>query len=79
MIFDGVVMDGSRTLSFNDFMAASMSRRMLDDRSLRLAFDRLDYDHSGKISVDDLELTVGAGADEATLKVATSNKTLLQQ
>ncbi|KAG5187758.1 hypothetical protein JKP88DRAFT_267783 [Tribonema minus] len=69
-IFDGVVMDGSRTLSFNDFMAASMSRRMLDDRSLRLAFDRLDYDHSGAISVDDLELTVGAGADEVTLKAA---------
>jgi Ca2+-binding EF-hand superfamily protein len=68
-IFDGVDIDGSGSLSLNDFLAASINRRDLDERRLRLAFDRLDYDHNGTISIDDLELTVGTGADGKSLKV----------
>jgi len=69
-VLDGVAMDGSTSLSFNDFMAASMSRRFLDEKTLRLAFDRLDYDHSGAISVHNLELVVGEKANDEALKAA---------
>mmetsp|Transcript_16678 Transcript_16678/g.23614 ORF Transcript_16678/g.23614 Transcript_16678/m.23614 type:complete len:718 (-) Transcript_16678:3-2156(-) len=71
-IFNALNVDHSGSLSLNDFIAASMSRRALDERRLRLAFDRLDFDHNGYISVDDLELVVGTGADHDELKKAIS-------
>ena len=66
-IFNGVDVDGSGSLSLTDFLAASMNRRDLDERRLRLAFDRLDYDHSGFIDVTDLELTVGTAVEAHNL------------
>ncbi|CAN0101184.1 unnamed protein product [Sphacelaria rigidula] len=48
-MFDAADVDNSKELHFNEFLAATLGRRELDDRRLQLAFDRLDFDHSGKI------------------------------
>lgn len=35
------------TIRWHEFIAASLSQCNFDERNLRLAFDRLDYDHKG--------------------------------
>lgn len=48
-LFDSVDVDNGKELHFSEFLAATLERRELDNRRLRLAFDRLDFDHSGTI------------------------------
>lgn len=48
-MFESADVDNGKELHFNEFLAATMGRRDLDERRLRLAFDRLDFDHSGTI------------------------------
>lgn len=48
-IFASVDVDNGNELNFNEFLAATLERRQLDDMRLKLAFDRLDFDHSGTI------------------------------
>lgn len=48
-MFEAANVDNGKELHFNDFLAATLGRRDLDERRLTLAFDRLDFDHSGKI------------------------------
>lgn len=48
-LFNSVKVDNAKELYFNEFLAATLGRRELDERRLRLAFDRLDFDHSGTI------------------------------
>lgn len=43
------VNNDGKGLNFNEFLAATLERRELDERRLRIAFDRLDFDHSGTI------------------------------
>lgn len=38
---------GADTIRWHEFLAACLSRAEIDDRNLRLAFDRLDTDHKG--------------------------------
>ncbi|CAM9231422.1 unnamed protein product [Discosporangium mesarthrocarpum] len=63
-IFESVDLDKNGELQFNDFLAATLGRRDLDERRMRLAFDRLDFDHSGKISAADISLIVGSDLDK---------------
>lgn len=48
-IFASVDVDNGNELNFNEFLAATLERRQLDEMRLKLAFDRLDFDHSGTI------------------------------
>lgn len=48
-LFASVDVDNGNAVNFNEFLAATLERRELDERRLKLAFDRLDYDHSGTI------------------------------
>lgn len=48
-LFTSVDVDNGNELNFNEFLAATLERRQLDEMRLKLAFDRLDFDHSGTI------------------------------
>ena len=48
-LFESVDVDNGKEINFNEFLAATLGKRALDERRLRLAFDRLDFDHSGTI------------------------------
>ena len=48
-LFTSVDVDHGKELNFNEFLAATLERRQLDEMRLKLAFDRLDFDHSGTI------------------------------
>ncbi len=54
------------TIQWHEFIAAGLSQCDYDDRNLRLAFDRLDGDHKGYISFDDvLDLMGSTGSVES--------------
>lgn len=42
------------TIHWHEFIAAGLSQCQVDDRNLRLAFDRLDSDHKGYVTLDDI-------------------------
>ena len=47
-IFDAMRVSKSETrIHWHEFIAAGLSQCQVDDRNLRLAFDRLDRDHKG--------------------------------
>jgi calcium-dependent protein kinase len=46
-------------IHWHEFIAAGLSQCQVDDRNLRLAFDRLDSDHKGYITLDDIVNLVG--------------------
>lgn len=48
-LFGSFNVDNGKEIHFNEFLAATLGKRALDERRLRLAFDRLDYDHNGTI------------------------------
>ena len=51
-IFESIklpVRKGERTIRWHEFLAACLSRAKIDDRNLRLAFDRLDTDRKGYV------------------------------
>eukprot|EP00934_Nitzschia_sp_Nitz4_P008766 Nitzschia sp. Nitz4//scaffold154_size52827//22184//25178//NITZ4_006776-RA/size52827-snap-gene-0.3-mRNA-1//1//CDS//3329537308//8756//frame0 len=47
------------TIHWHEFIAAGLSQCQVDDRNLRLAFDRLDSNHKGFITLDDIMHLVG--------------------
>jgi len=47
------------TIRWHEFIAASLSLCRVDDRNLRIAFDRLDSDHKGYISLDNVMNLIG--------------------
>jgi len=57
------------TIQWHEFIAAGLSQCSVDDRNLRLAFDRLDSDHKGYISFDDVLDLMGSDATEETLRI----------
>lgn len=51
-------------IHYNEFLAATLQQRELDEAELRPAFDRLDRSHTGFINLADVTLTTGAAASE---------------
>jgi calcium-dependent protein kinase len=68
-IFDAMRVRKSETrIHWHEFIAASLSQCKVDDRNLRLAFDRLDNDHKGFITFEnvmDLLGNDGAQSEDA--------------
>lgn len=49
-------------IHWHEFIAAGLSQCQVDDRNLRLAFDRLDSDHKGYVTLDDIMDLLGNDA-----------------
>jgi len=49
-------------IHWHEFIAAGLSHCKVDDRNLRLAFDRLDSDHKGYVTLDDIMDLLGNDA-----------------
>jgi calcium-dependent protein kinase len=59
-IFNAMRVNKAETrIHWHEFIAAGLSQCQVDDRNLRLAFDRLDGDHKGYITLDDIVNLVG--------------------
>ena len=56
------------TIQWHEFIAAGLSQCDVDDRNLRLAFDRLDSDHKGYISFDDVLDLMGCTSTEESIR-----------
>mmetsp|Transcript_23112 Transcript_23112/g.49213 ORF Transcript_23112/g.49213 Transcript_23112/m.49213 type:complete len:689 (+) Transcript_23112:185-2251(+) len=73
MIFESLLIDTRQsTIKWHNFITAGLSRCDYDDRNLRLAFNRLDQDDKGFITINDLNemLRSNDGAmDEAILNM----------
>ena len=50
------------TIHWHEFIAAGLSHCKVDERNLRLAFDRLDSDHTGYITFENFMDLIGNGA-----------------
>ena len=50
------------TIHWHEFIAAGLSNCKVDERNLRLAFDRLDADHTGYITFENFMDLIGNGA-----------------
>ncbi|GAX16046.1 hypothetical protein FisN_20Hh280 [Fistulifera solaris] len=62
-IFNAMRVRKSETrIHWHEFIAAGLSQCSVDDRNLRLAFDRLDSDHKGYITLDDIMDVMGSDA-----------------
>jgi len=66
-IFESLNMDHSGKIHWIEFLAATMSRSVMDDAHLRAAFDRMDRDHDGFISEQDVHDLVGADMTESEI------------
>jgi len=55
-----VVRKTDRIIRWHEFIAAGMSHCKVDDRNLRMAFDRLDGDHKGYVIIDDITNLIGS-------------------
>lgn len=56
--------NGDEQVYYSDFLAAAMNSDMqLKEEHIRAAFHRLDADHSGAISVEDIENSIGDAFD----------------
>ncbi|RYI24808.1 MAG: hypothetical protein EON48_07310 [Acetobacteraceae bacterium] len=59
-IFEGIDYDRSNSISYTEFLAASLSRRLwLSRERMRDAFQRLDVDGKGFITKDNLKELLG--------------------
>jgi calcium-dependent protein kinase len=67
-MFKSIDRDNSKTISYSEFLAAALDRQnyLTDDR-LRAAFERLDVDKTGDISLEDLKTVMGDMYDEQSL------------
>lgn len=66
----------SHQSGFTEFVAASLQEGHVKDENLRLAFDRLDTDDTGKITLDNLLEFIGANSDELTIGEEITDETL---
>jgi len=48
------------TIHWHEFIAAGLTQCRVDDRNLRLAFDRMDSDHKGYLTLNDINNLVGS-------------------
>jgi Ca2+-binding EF-hand superfamily protein len=70
-IFESIklpVRKAETTIRWHEFLAASLSQAKVDDRNLRLAFDRLDTQRKGFITFDDLSDILGNTTDYEALE-----------
>lgn len=59
-IFNAMRVNKAETrIHWHEFIAAGLTQCRVDDRNLRLAFDRLDGDHKGYITLDDIVNLMG--------------------
>jgi len=59
-LFEVLDANGDEQVYYSDFLAATMdARKQLREEAVLAAFNRLDVDHSGAISVDDLKRAIG--------------------
>jgi Ca2+-binding EF-hand superfamily protein len=59
-IFNAMRVNKTNTrIHWHEFIAAGLSQCRVDDRNLRLCFDRLDGDHKGYITLDDIINVLG--------------------
>uniref|UniRef100_A0A7S3NFM7 EF-hand domain-containing protein n=1 Tax=Euplotes harpa TaxID=151035 RepID=A0A7S3NFM7_9SPIT len=64
---EGADTDGSGTINYTEFIAATMEQNMyLKEENLRTAFKMFDKDGSGKISIEEMKQVLGAGVDGQT-------------
>jgi calcium-dependent protein kinase len=56
------VSSAETTIHWHEFIAAGLSHCKVDERNLRLAFDRLDADHTGYITFENFMDLIGNGA-----------------
>ncbi|KAL7570217.1 hypothetical protein ACA910_020644 [Epithemia clementina (nom. ined.)] len=56
------------TIRWHEFLAAGLSQAKIDDRNLRLAFDRMDTQRKGYITLEDLRDMLGNSADAEKLE-----------
>mmetsp|Transcript_20890 Transcript_20890/g.45316 ORF Transcript_20890/g.45316 Transcript_20890/m.45316 type:complete len:791 (-) Transcript_20890:118-2490(-) len=56
------------TIRWHEFLAAGLSQAKIDDRNLRLAFDRMDTTRKGYITLQDLRDMLGNSADAESLE-----------
>ena len=67
-IFMGMDVDGSGTVHYFEFLAASMEAHgFINEQQLADAFDRLDVDDSGTISVNDLKKFLGSEVSDSSI------------
>jgi calcium-dependent protein kinase len=64
-IFDDMDLEHDGKIHWHEFIAATLSKCEYDERNLKLAFERLDADHQGFITKDNLMDIVGADSSEA--------------
>ena len=56
------------TIQWHEFIAAGLSQCKVDDRNLKLAFDRMDSDHKNYISLEDMMDLMGHSVSEESLR-----------
>lgn len=60
-LFEGLDMDGSHQINYNEFLAAVVSPGVrMDESNIRIAFDYFDTDKSGYITIDDMIRIAGS-------------------
>lgn len=77
-IFQSIAPARSTTISYSEFLAATLNKRALRDATIRAAFSRLDVDGSGVITRDNLHVVMGDDwsreAEDAFFKEADVNQ-----
>ncbi|CAM9782079.1 unnamed protein product [Chrysoparadoxa australica] len=69
-MFARIDTDGSGKLHLNEFLAATLQQQHLNEKRLMAAFQRLDRSHTGFITVEDIEFTVGTELSQAEVQGA---------
>jgi calcium-dependent protein kinase len=68
-LFDAIrVRKTEPTIRWHEFLAAGLSQARVDDRNLRLAFDRIDTHHKGYVTLSDLRDMLGNSAEAHVLE-----------
>jgi Ca2+-binding EF-hand superfamily protein len=69
MLFESIrVRKNDPTIRWHEFLAAGLSQARVDDRNLRLAFDRMDTNRKGYITFEDLRDLLGNSAESDLLE-----------
>lgn len=67
-LFDAIrVRKTEPTIRWHEFLAAGLSQARVDDRNLRLAFDRIDTQRKGYVTLNDLRDMLGNSAESHVL------------
>ena len=67
-IFLDMDIEHSGKIHWHEFIAATLNKCEYDDRNLKLAFDRLDFDHQGFITKENLMDIIGSDSSEAEIQ-----------